>query len=240
MKNSLNIIIFAAILIIGIYLMPWKNISWGEIKTSQVPTIIVIGEARGIQKNQIASFTAGITTEGNDKQIVVDETNQKMANLIEVVKNFGIDEADIKTQNISIREHKNPIEVLSNQQNYQWSANNSIVITLKNTERTSELTQILANIGANSIYGPNFQLDKSQNNSEDLLIKALQNAKEKANKIAQFDNKKVGEIISVSETLNNPIGQLRVGAIGSNKNGAPIEPGSSTTYKQILVVFELK
>lgn len=240
-KNSLNIILFAMILVVGIYFMPWKNINWGKIKTAPISTVTVIGEARGIQKNQIANFTAGINAEGNDKQIVIDEVNQKMTALIEVVKNFGIDEADIQTQNISVHEQKNPIEVLNKQQNYQWRVNNSIVITLRNIDRTSELTHALSNTGANNIYGPNFQLDKNQDNNENLLTKALENAKEKANKVAQFDNKKIGEIISVSETLNNPISQLRTGGIGfGGGEGAPVEVGTSTTYKQILVVFELK
>lgn len=227
-------------IIIGIYLMPWHNIRWGKIELLPTSTITVVGEARGIEKNQIAKFNIGVTSEGNDKQTTIEEVNNKMTVIIQALKDFGIDERDIKTENISVNEQRRPVEIVG-ATHYQWYVNNSISLTLREIERASELTSVLSNTGANNIYGPNFQLDDKQDYQDDLVIKALENAKQKAEKMAKFDNKNVGKIISISENnSSNNIGLMKAEFANPDFRNMPIEVGVSETYKQLLVVFELR
>ncbi|HRS23161.1 MAG TPA: SIMPL domain-containing protein, partial [Candidatus Woesebacteria bacterium] len=113
--------------------------------------VTVVGEAKTRQRNQTAIFNAGVSITGVKKDSVVAEANKKVADLIQALKDFGIPEADLKTQSMNLNE-----EEIYPTKGKQWRAYNSIEIILRETAKAAALADLLAKSGANNIYGPNY------------------------------------------------------------------------------------
>lgn len=248
-KNNLGLANLSAILMLGgalavvlilVMVMPWKNVNWGKMQLTQPEVVTVTGEAKSQQKNQIARFTAGVNIVKEKKEDAVAEVNQKIADLIESLKQFGIAPEDIKTQNLSVYQQQDYLKPTSVT---LWSVNNSIEIVLRDINKTADLTNLLNTSGANNVYGPNFGFDDTSAIQKTLFDAAIKDAKSKAEVIAKAANRKLGKVVTVSEGGANGINPLYYSARGDaglGGGGAPVEAGSATISQSVTVVFELK
>lgn len=238
-----NIILIAGLVTAGLFLLPWRLVNWGQVSWVPAQTVTVTGEAKTEVKNQLASFSAGVDVINNDKNEATKEINTKMAELVKAAKDFGVEENDIKTQNLSYYQQEESYYEGGVQKfrKGQWRVSSSIEMKLRNIERATELAGILANSGANNVYGPNFQLDETGEAENGLFDEAMSKAKAKAEIAAKAAGRNLGRVISVSEGVatGNGMPIYRSMAEGGG-GGAPMEPGSGTVYKSVTVVYELR
>ncbi len=229
------------ILLLALYFVPWKNINWGKLEMSSVQTVTVTGEAELREKNQIASFSAGVTKTKDVKEEAVSEVNEEVDKLIESVKDFGVDKEDIKTQSLNINQREDSVYEEGKQkvEAGQWRVSNTIEIILRDVDRASELADLLAGSGASNVYGPNFSLDDTGSLENELMTDAMKDAKEKAEIIAEASERGLGKVVSVSEGVGGSNYGIRM-AYGEMGGGAPMEPGAGTVSKSLTVIFELK
>ena len=232
------------ILFLGLFFLPIRNIEWGKIRWQEPETITVVGEAKSIQKNQIASFNAGVDSVQSDKDKAITEVNTKVEELIKAIKNFGINEQDIKTQNLSIYQQEESYYENGAQRTRkgQWRVNNTVEIKLREIDKASELTTLLTSSGATQVYGPNFTFEDTSNAEKDLFEVAMKDAEQKAEMLAKASGRKIGKVVNIVEGgnySNSPIYTAKV-MDGLGGGGAPIEAGSGTVSQSLTVVFELK
>lgn len=230
----------------GILLFPWRLVDWGKIRMAEEETVTVSGYAEGVVENNVASFTARVEAFGDDKEMVVEEVNEGMSDLIELVKDFGIDKDDIQTQSVSVYQRE---EYLRDDEGWsgevregQWRASNSIEVTLREVERASELATLLSEAGAVDMYGPRLMVDSKgrQIAEKELMVEAVEDAREKAEIMAEAADKRLGEVVQLMES---EVGGMRLESVMSLPKaggGMPIETGSSEISKSVVVVFELK
>ncbi len=236
-----SVLLLGFVLLVGAFFIPWREVNWGEFQLNPARTISVIGEAETQQKTQIAHFTAGVSAVNDSKDVAVDEVNQKIQAVIDTVKNFGIKDEDIKTQNLNVYQDEETYyeEGVQKRRPGQWRVSNSVAITLRDVDQASDLADLLMKGGATNVSGPQFSLDESQNGEDFLLEEAIKDAQVKAEALARSSGVKLGRIISVSEGYQ----QARTYPVyyeAGGGGGAPIEPGSATIQKTVTVVFELK
>jgi len=231
-------ILFLVILFAGLFFIPWGGIDWGTIRLGQEQTITVTGSAKQSEINQIASFTASVTAFSAGKDDAVAEVNEKMSEVVERVKQFGVPDGDIKTQSASTREQINSFREVPTDE--RWVASNSLSITLKDVDRAGEMLDLLNSTGANSISGPSFRVDDADEVEISLLEDAIENAREKAEKLASVAGRRLGKVVSLSEGTASSPPMFRGFALESAALGAPVEPGSSEVTKAVTVTFELK
>jgi uncharacterized protein YggE len=238
MSKEIKVIGLLIVITAALFLLPWKQISWGKIISAQREIVTVTGEAKTQQKNEMASFTAGVTVIKENKDEAVNEVNKKTKDLIDSVKDFGIPDKDIKTQNMSVYQTQDPYRSdISN----KWSVNNSIEITLRDVTKVNDLSNLLNKSGATNIYGPNFRMDDTNNIEKTLYDSAISDAKDKASIIATASGRKLGKVVQVSEgaggtSLYPMYAKDGIGGGG----GAVSEPGSATVMKSLVVTFELQ
>src|SRR5258708_32575845 len=82
--------------------LPLDRINWGRVSVLPAATITVTGTANGNVANTSATFGATVTATNADKQTAINKVNTQMTALIAAVKNFGIADADIKTDSINV------------------------------------------------------------------------------------------------------------------------------------------
>ncbi len=237
-----SLLIVVAILITAGLFLPLGNITWGTVKTMPTNTIVVSGEAQSSEKNQVATFTAGVDAVDDDKAKAVADVNTKVEALIMAVKGFGIDAADIQTQNLSVFQEQEMYSSEGAQRSRpgQWRVNNSITIKLRDIEKASALTDLLTNSGATNVYGPSFTMEDTNDVRSQLLSQAVENARKKAELMIGGTGRSLGKVISISEGGTSggvyPMFDRAMGMGG----GAPVEPGSTEVTASVTVVFELK
>lgn len=231
----------------GVLLFPWRLVDWGKIRMGEEETVVVSGYAEGTVKNNVAGFSASVEVFGDDKKVVTEEVNEKMSELVEKIKDFGIDEDDIQTQRVSVYqrdEYKRDDEGWSGEiREGQWVASNSVEITLKEVGRAGELATMLSQAGATSVSGPRLRVDNQarEEAEKDLMAEAVKDAREKAEMMAEAAEKKLGGVVKISESEVGGMLLERSSYLPTaGGGGVPVEIGSSEVSKSVVVVFELR
>ncbi|MBP7768309.1 SIMPL domain-containing protein [Candidatus Woesebacteria bacterium] len=231
----------AGLTVFLLVVMPF--VKWGTVMSRSPETITVSASAQMEQKNEIAQFYAGVTASNADKQIAIDEVNKKMTEVMGKLKEFGIPESDIKTQSVSVYQDQEQVNE-GGRQRYvpgSWRANNSIQIKLKDGTRTSDLLAVLSGSGLTDISGPNFMVDPMNDApSAELLQKAVDKARVKADALAQASGRTVTKVLNITEGGSSYSYPMMDKAMGGMGGGAPVELGTSTMQTSVTVVFEMK
>jgi len=229
--------IFAVVLLAGMFFIPWRQVTWGRFKVAPGDTITVMGEAKTQQRNQKATFSAGVNAISDNKDTAVADVNKKIQAIIDGAKAFGISSEDIKTQNLNIYQGEETYYEDNRQKVRpgQWRISNTVEITLSNVERTQALTDMLTQSGATNIYGPNFTLDDTTDAERALIEEAMNNAREKALQVAGVSGRKLGKMSSFTEgyQASAPVYRMEGGG------GGGAEPGTGTVTKTVTVTYEI-
>ena len=238
MKKIIGVV---GLVLVLVWVVPWSRVNWGKITWQPSEVVTVIGEAKSQEKNQIASYTAGVEAVNDNKEEAIKEVNTKIEALIKAVKEFGIREADIKTQNISIYQDEQSYYDggVQKSRKGQWRVSNSVEVVLREIDKANALTDLVTRSGANNVWGPNFSMDDTNKIEKGLYDMAIKDAREKAESVAKASGRKLGKVLSVNDGASNnvyPMYAMKDGAGG----GAVTEPGSTTVYKNLTVIFELK
>src|SRR3989344_3204822 len=230
-------LIFSALTLGGLLVTPLKNKTLGRVTLNTARTITVTGQAQKDEVNEIATFSAGVFTIKSNKEEALEEVNTKVEEIISNVKQFGIPQEDIKTENLSIYQIEESYS--SDRQKGDWEVRNNISIKLRDVSKTSELTNLLTKSGATNVYGPSFSIEENLNKDQ-LLIQAIDNAKSKAQNMAQSLNSKIGKVLYITEGYNTgQIPMFEAKGMGAGGGGVLIEPGTSTVSATVTVTFEL-
>jgi uncharacterized protein len=235
--NLLLITTIVLLLSVGFYLAN----SLGMIALGKGDFVTVTGTSKITQGNQIATFTAGVTSINSDKSSAVSDMTRKATEIITAVKSFGVSDADIKTTNINV--YQDQIYDQNKQKTTlgDWRAGESVEIRLRDTTKTSDLATMLAAISTDSLYGPNFTVDNKNTDEGSLLVTALLNARTKADAIAKASGKRLGNMTNLYEVTTANNGTNTIYAAGGLGGGTvPAEPGSTDITKTVTVTYRLR
>lgn len=241
MKKNLSPIFLVVALLAIFWLLPLEQIKWGSVQVDASRTISVTGTAQRDEKNQLASFSAGVESVKAQKDSAIAEVNEAMEEIIVSLKEFGIAEADIQTQSMSVyQDQESYFE--NGAQRYrpgQWRVSNTVEVTVREVDAVSQINDLLTKSGATNVYGPNFRTDDSQS-GDDLLSDAVSDAREKAEQLAESQNLKLGKVIQIVELGAQSVYPMMLERGFGGGAGAPVEPGTSTLSKTVSVTFEIK
>lgn len=235
-------VVLVVLTCLAAFLLPWKKINWGKLEVTPTQTIVVIGEARSLQKNQVARFSAGVDAVNDSRETAAKEVNGKIEALIKAVKNFGIADQDVKTSNLSFYQNEETYwdKGVQKTRKGQWRVNNSIEITLREVDKAAKLADILSASGANNVWGPNFSMDDTGEMENGLFEGAMKNAREKAEIVARSAGRKLGKVYGVTEGSSGSMYTPYKSMEGVGGGGASMEPGSGYVTKSLTVVFEVE
>lgn len=208
-------------------------------------TITVYGEAQLTSVNKSATFNAGVNSTKDTKEEAVNEVNSKIKNVIDSVKSWGVDTANIKTQNLSVYRTEQSVyeDGMQKTKPGQWSANNNVEIKLvnKTQKELEDFTNLLTSSEATNVNGPYFDTTKeSAEVKQKLYEDAIKNADTKANNLVKNIGKNILRKINIYEgqaNTNNPI--MYTKDMGMGGGGAVIEPGTNTVSTTVTVVYEI-
>jgi len=183
MKNLL--LILTAFFAIAMQAQEQKN---------QVPQITVTGEGKIKVIPDEALVTVGFQNSGKDAKEVKTLSDEVVDKVIKFLKKSGIPATDYKTNNVSLGKSYD-----YEKKKYNFQANQTLSITLKDITKYDEIMMGLNDAGVNTIQGVEFKSSKMEEHERDVRKKAIINAKQKAMDYVSVLGQKVGKALLITD-----------------------------------------
>ncbi len=185
-----------------------------------VSTISVTGVADVTAKPDSVSFVVTNVNLATDvsRGVAVGEVN--INRLIEVTKEFGGSDIEIKKTFYQVAEATSGFSIA-----------NAFSVKTKKIENVDSLIDKLYSNGATTVSNVTFKSDDIQNVETQLRKKVFQDAKDKASRIAKSSGKRLGKIISITDD-----GTSNTSSIKDMQSG----DGLISISKSVSVVYQLK
>ena len=220
------------------YFKPWQ--------TKPQETISVTAEGKAEAIPNVAHITATIESKNPNIDAARAENEKKVSTIVSKIKELGIKEKDIKTQNISAGQSYEPQTLMypvPPRPNTN-SFSTSLEITLRNFDISDEVLAALTQNGASNLYGPNLTLDETA--QEDAKTKArtdaVESARKKAEELAKLSGRKLGKAVKIQEQgdVIFPQPLMAQGELDLKQKASQIAPGEQEVIVNLTVDFELK
>jgi uncharacterized protein YggE len=205
-------------------------------------SISVTGE--GIVKTLPDEAVLRVRTEHSGKEALpVKQKNDEVVNeVLKFCKSLKIESKHIQTERVNLGKNYD-----YQSKTYNYVANQSISITLKNLEKYEALLQGLLNSGINRIEGVDFKSSEADKLEAEARKKAMLNAKKKALDYATAIGQDVGHALHISEGGNaipTPMPVYKAAAMSVQNTNSParetIAAGELEIVVKVHVVFALK
>lgn len=210
-----------------------------SVVTTQSDIFTVTGEGKATVEQGNALVTLGVSTTGSSARVAQNDLNEKINQVIAAIKELGIPDSDIKTQNYNVNpnyDYSSPTARITN-----YSASTMLTITVKDLEKVNGLVDTSTANGANQIGGVTFESEDSKKSEEEARKKAVEDAKAQAIQAAKIAGFKLGRLVNYSENSKPPImpyESLRTELPGIG-GGSDIQPGLNEVIVVVTLSYEI-
>ena len=205
-------------------------------------TFDVIGEGSASAIPDVAQVTLGITISRPTVAGAQEEANSIINSINQALKNNGVEEKNISTQNYSVSPQYNFRE---NRRITGYTVSASLRVKITDFAQLSQAIDSAVSLGANHIGGISFTLSDAVRAKAETQAReqAVAKAKTKAKDLARAAGIKLGRIINVQESATTPPPVFRtLEATSLDEIPAPeptqIEPGSAEVNLTITLSYE--
>ncbi|WP_108397171.1 SIMPL domain-containing protein [Devosia submarina] len=209
-------------------------------------TIDGIGEVRAAP--DMAIITSGVTTQGATAREALDANSAAMAELVNTLKESGIEARDIQTSGFSV----NPDYVYTDERDENgytrppkiagYQVTNSVTLSVRDLEALGTILDKAVTVGANTINGISFSVADPSDLLDDARRLAFADAREKAGLYAEAADSSLAELVSISESQSfnqpppMPMYAMRAEAAAAS---VPVEAGELSFSINVTVQWEL-
>lgn len=210
------------------------------LQTAPQPNVMrVVGSSSVSVKPNIAIAQIGVQTISSELDPALMENNKKVDAIISALHQQGVADKDIKTISFNIyplRDYKNndPNRIVG------YQVDNMLSVTFRKIDSIGKGLQSAMNAGANNVVGIYFSVSDAESLKNEARAKAIQDAKTKAESMAQSAGINLGKIISINEvSASVPITPKYDYIRSSPESSVPIQPGELEITVQVEIVYEL-
>lgn len=244
LSNRFFVIITLLVLGVLIYFVGQIVLQSRTLDQQNMNQITVSGEGTVYVAPDIATVILGAKTDGANVKNITDTNNVIVNKIIKDVKDLGVDEKDIKTQQYSV----------SPKYNYTYKngtipagyvVQQNIQVKIRDFSKIGAILDVPANNGGNIVTGLRFTLDNPETSKEEARAKAIEQAKQKAQTLAGQTGMQLGKIINVYENYypSAMYSEKAIGMGGANMEQPvtpDIQPGQQEVSVTINLTYRLK
>jgi hypothetical protein len=205
-------------------------------------TISINGAGTVYLTPDIAYINIGVHTEDPVIGLAVDHNNQKSQAVIKAIKDLGVAEKDIQTTNFSINNSIQYDPNTSAEIGTIFQVDNTVVVTMRDIGKLSQLLDSAIQAGANNINSVVFDVaDKSAAVQQARLL-ALKNAHDLASELTTGMGVTLGAVQSLSYYDTSPSPYFGKGgeSIGNGNSTTPINAGQMQLTVNVSITYEIK
>jgi uncharacterized protein YggE len=259
LKHTVAVALAASVPLAG-----WVQVARGD-DPLQHPTIAVSGKGKIEARPDIAEVTAGVVTHAPSAKDALAANNEAMSRMLQILKERGIAEKDIRTSQIQIApqysQPRHPVpyqigapaaaapeppaqaEFVSRIVGYR--VENSVRITSRRIEQLGPLLDAVVQGGANHIFGISFRVEHAEKLLDEVRKRAMADATHKAQLLAGEAGAVLGPPLKIEAQEEGDIEQHRffAPAMAAAAPPAPtmaVSPGEQELAVTVSVIYELK
>ncbi len=206
--------------------------------------ITVVGTGKTSGSPDMAQIHIGIDTQDPAAQKAVSDNQTRMNALLVKLKELGIADNDIRTSNYNVSTQRPPMPVEPGTQGSAltpiYFVSNQVQVTIRDVTKLGSVLDQVVEVGANNIYGVNFGFSDPSKLEAEARAKAVEDARNRAQSLAQLEGVTLGAIVNVSEVINAFPGPVYQSATGLGGSGTPIQPGALEIVVNIQVTYTIQ
>ena len=221
------------------FLKPWQ--------TTQQETISVTAEGKVDTTPNIGKITATIESKNPNIDQARTENEKKIRAVVTKLQELGIEEKDIKTQNLSADQGYSGVETMMYPAPPKPDTNvfsTTLTITIREFKLADQVLVTLTQNGLTNLYGPELTVsdEKLEEAKSAARQNAIENAKKKASELANASDRKVGKVVKISEGTDYgyPIAMMARDSAELSQKASVIQPGQNQITTSVSVDFQLK
>ena len=200
--------------------------------------VVATGEVTRVP--DIARVSTGVITTAPTATGALEQNAAQMRRVRDALRRAGIGDRDIQTSAINLYPDYRQDERGSNPQLIGYRAQNEVTVRFRDIANTGKILDALVAEGANQINGPMLSIDKPEAALDEARTKALANARARAELYARASGKKVGRILSISESGGGMPGPVYGRAASMMAESTKIDAGEQALSVALTVSFELE
>lgn len=179
--------------IVLLFALVTATIQAQELK--QVPQISVSGEGKMKVTPDEVVITVAVENIGKEAAEVKKKNDETVDKVLKLIKQRGIPTADYQTQRVNLYKNYD-----YNTKKYNYVANQTISIYLKDLSKYDKLMIDIVDSGINTIQGVEFKSSKIKEYESQARKKAMLDAKQKAEDyVSVLVGQKVGKVLVISD-----------------------------------------
>lgn len=194
----LVVLIVAGLFLIRNWYKSYRYIGMPETRD----TITVEGVGKVTALPDVATFNVGVQTEKVKVTDAQKENTEKMNKIVTALKDLGVAKEDIQTSQYSIYPQYDWYDNRQTLRGYQVSQ--VVTVKVRDLSKVGDIFAKAGDLGANTVDSLQFTLDDPEQFKQEARMKALKNAKEKANALSDAAGVKLGKVVGFSEYTMNP------------------------------------
>lgn len=240
--TSFSFILFFLLLFIYIKVAGPIPFAVDSVTTNKSDSFSVTGEGTISVKPDVAIISAGIQAEALTVQAAQEKINSVINTVSTNTKKLGISDTDIQTTNYNVQPKYDYSQGAQKITGYQ--ANTNLNIKVRDISKINSVIDTATTSGANQIGNVSFEINDKTQAENQARVKAVAEAKRKAEQAAQMAGFRLGKLINYSENFEGaprPI-PMASKALGNTGGGTPtsVEPGSSEIKISVTLSYEVR
>lgn len=248
----ISIVGVLAILALFLFAMTWATVEgMGKVKIGETPTITVSGTGKASTPPTIAQVSFTVEERAASEQEAQTAATKKTNAALAALKQMGIDDKDIKTTGYQIYpQYETPdckpgAPCAQGTKISSYQVSQSVDVKVRDTNKAGEVLKALGTAGVQNVSGPNFTVDEPTAVQAEARGKAIEDARQKAQLLANQLGVRLGTVVSFSENGGGgmPIfnQMMSKGASADSVAPAPSLPqGENETTSQVSITYEIR
>jgi uncharacterized protein YggE len=201
--------------------------------------IVATGEVSRVP--DLARISAGVVTAAPTASGALEQNARQMESVRSALKRAGIADRDIQTSSINLfPDYRQDQTGTAPPQIVGYRASNDVSVRFRDIRNAGRILDALVAQGANQINGPSLSIENPDDALDEARTKALAAARKRAELYARSLGKRVGRILSVSESGGYSGGPVVLGMMSMRDAKTQIDPGEQTLSVSLSVSFELE
>lgn len=224
--------------------------------TTATNIISVTGEGEVFAVPDLATFSVTVTEEAKEVKGAQTVATKKINDIITYLEKEGIAEKDIKTTSYNVYPKYEWIEMVcpggqrcpgGKQEMTGFEVSQSVEVKVRDTEKAGDLLSGVGSLGANNVSGLNFTIDEEDDLRAEAREMAIEDAEEKAQKLASQLGVSLVRIVGFSEDgAAQPLYYKREAMMAMDAGGgggapAPDLPaGENRLVSNVTITYEIQ
>ncbi len=248
-KNAVGLFIVIAAAVFTYAASSYVHTYSKSVNPASFRSFAVSAEGKAVAIPDVAQFTLSVIVEGGkDVGALQKENSEKMNRINAFLKSQQVADADVKTTNYNIdpryqyyncteRGPCPPPEIVG------YTINQSVQVKIRDFAKIGDLLSGVVANGANSVSQLTFTIDDPTKVQNEARAEAIVKAREKAQGLARAGGFRLGKLLSIEESSNQPPSLYPVfegKGMGGGGGGPVIEPGSQEISISVVLKYEMR